>query len=47
MLKQFIHMVVHCEIIGLRVLGLVCDAGGVNTGLLKLIRDMEDLPTVG
>ena len=47
MLKQFIHMVVHCEIICLRVLGFVCDAGGVNTRLIKLIRHMEDLPSVG
>ena len=36
-----------CEIAGFRMLGFVCDTGGPNTRLMKLLRDNRHLPEGG
>ena len=43
LLEQFNQVVMRCETIGFRVLGFVCDAGGPNTRLMKLL--CIELPT--
>ena len=44
LLQQFNQVVIHCEIIGSRVMGFVCDAGGSNAGLMKLLRGRTRIP---
>ena len=39
LLQQFTRVVMNCEMIGSRVLGLVCDAGGNNARLFALLRE--------
>ena len=36
-----------CETVGARVLGLVCDAGGSNARLYKLLAGHQSLPEGG
>ena len=36
-----------CEMVGFCVLGFVCDAGGPNTRLMKLLRDGREIPEGG
>lgn len=38
LLEQFTRVVMNCETIGSRVLGMVCDAGGNNARLMSLLR---------
>ena len=44
LLEQFIQVVLHCELVGARVLGFVCDAGGGNARLMKLLRGNVNVP---
>ncbi|KAL7526978.1 LOW QUALITY PROTEIN: hypothetical protein ACHAWF_001986 [Thalassiosira exigua] len=44
LLDQFRQVVLRCEIVGSRVLGFVCDAGGCNAHLMKLLRGNKSLP---
>ena len=39
LLQQFTRVVMNCEMIGSRVFGLVCDAGGNNARLFALLRE--------
>jgi hypothetical protein len=41
LLRQFNHVVTCYELSGVKILGLVLDAGGPNAGLLKLLRKGE------
>jgi len=43
LLRQFNQVVMHCESVGSIVLGMVCDAGGNNARLFKLLRGREVL----
>ena len=45
--EQFVQVVMRSETVGFWVLGLVCDAGGPNTRLFKLLRGNTDLPEGG
>ena len=47
LLEQYIQVVLHCEMVGARALGFVCDAGGANTRLMKHIRGGTDIPEGG
>ena len=47
LLEQFTQVVMRCETAGFRVLGFVCDAGGPNTRLMKLLRDGREVPEGG
>ena len=38
LLEQFTRVVMNCELVGSKVLGLVCDAGGNNARLMNLLR---------
>jgi hypothetical protein len=38
MLHQLIHVILSYELIGVKILGLVSDAGGNNAGLIRLLR---------
>eukprot|EP00986_Skeletonema_menzelii_P020755 scaffold32210_cov114-Skeletonema_menzelii.AAC.1 len=38
LLEQFTRVVVNCELVGSKVFGLVCDAGGNNARLMNLLR---------
>jgi len=44
LLEQFTQVVINCEIVGCRVLGFCCDAGGGNTGLMTHLRGGIDIP---
>ena len=47
LLAQFHHVTMRCEIVGARVFGMTCDAGGNNNCLYKLLRRLENLPEGG
>jgi hypothetical protein len=47
LLSQMIHVVCGYEMIGVKIYGLVCDAGGSNRGLFKLLREGLKLELVG
>ena len=44
LLEQFNQVVIHCEMIGARVVGFVCDAGGGNARLMSLLRGKLKIP---
>ena len=44
LIEQFNQVVIRCETVGSRVLGFVCDAGGNNARLMKLLRDKTKVP---
>ena len=47
LLEQFKQVVMRRETVGSRVLSFVCDAGGNNARLMKLLREKIDIPEVG
>ena len=47
LLSQMMHVVCGYEKIGVKIYGIVCDAGGSNRGLFKLLRDGLKLVLVG
>ena len=47
LLYQFRQVVMRCESVGARVLGMVCDAGGNNARLYKLLAGATSLPKTG
>ena len=44
LLEQFNRVVMSCEAVGCMVLGFVCDAGGSNARMMKLLRGNKPLP---
>jgi hypothetical protein len=47
LLSQMMHVVCGYETIGVKIYGIVCDAGGSNRGLFKLLRNALKLGLVG
>ena len=47
LLQQFHQVVMRCKTVGVRVLGMVCDAGGNNARLYKLLAGHSSLPEGG
>ena len=47
LLEQFKQVVMRCEMVGLRVLGFVCDAGGNNARFMKLLCEKINILRVG
>lgn len=44
LIQQFIRVVIHCEMVGSRVFGFVCDAGGNQGKLTAMLREDTDVP---
>ena len=47
LITQFCQVLMRCENVGARLLGMVCDTGGNNARFYKLLSPLFDLPEGG
>ena len=47
LLEQFYQIVMRCKTVGMRIIGLVCDAGGSNAKLFELLWERQVIPEGG